>query len=144
MSYFGSIYKDNELTSRASNVYRYLADRANSDGQCWPSERTIAQDLKISKQKTKTVCAFTIKWCRQLPNMRIVKTKLQPQTSSRMILSIFGWKNHQNVGWHHLRSTQSLPDGITNAQESVTNRNSSKLEVWWIKRDFKLNFQKIN
>ena len=53
MSYFGSIYRDNELTSRASNVYRYLADRANSDGQCWPSERTIAQDLKISKSTVK-------------------------------------------------------------------------------------------
>lgn len=33
--------------------YRYLADRANSDGQCWPSERTIAQDLKISKSTVK-------------------------------------------------------------------------------------------
>ena len=53
MSYFGSIYRDNELTSRASNVYRYLADRANSDGQCWPSERTIASDLKISKSTVK-------------------------------------------------------------------------------------------
>ena len=55
MSYFGSIYRDNELTSRASNVYRYLADRANSDGQCWPSERTIAQDLKISNYPDKKI-----------------------------------------------------------------------------------------
>ena len=34
MSYYEKIYCDSVLTSRASNVYRYLCDRANSDGQC--------------------------------------------------------------------------------------------------------------
>ena len=53
MSYYDSVYRDYELPSRASNVYRYLCDRANSDGQCWPSERTIAMDLKISRSTVK-------------------------------------------------------------------------------------------
>ena len=52
MSYFESIYSDN-LPSRAVTLYMYLCHRANSDGQCWPSERTIAQDLKISKSTVK-------------------------------------------------------------------------------------------
>ena len=50
---YDSVYRDYELPSRASNVYRYLCDRANSDGQCWPSERTIAMDLKISRSTVK-------------------------------------------------------------------------------------------
>lgn len=53
MSYFGSIYSDQMLPGRAKNVYRYLADRANPDGQCWPSERKVAIDLGISKSTVK-------------------------------------------------------------------------------------------
>ena len=53
MSYYDYVYRDYELPSRASNVYRYLCDRANADGQCWPSERTIAMDLKISRSTVK-------------------------------------------------------------------------------------------
>jgi predicted transcriptional regulator len=30
-------------------VYRYLADRANKDGICWPSIPTISKDLKFSE-----------------------------------------------------------------------------------------------
>ena len=40
MSYFDSIYSDN-LPSRAVTLYMYLCHRANSDGQCWPSEKRI-------------------------------------------------------------------------------------------------------
>ena len=45
MSYFGSIYADQELSHRAKTVYMYLKDRSNADGACWPSVRRIAADL---------------------------------------------------------------------------------------------------
>ena len=32
MSYFGSIYADQELSHRAKTVYMYLKDRSNADG----------------------------------------------------------------------------------------------------------------
>ena len=41
MSYFGSIYADQELSHRAKTVYMYLKDRSNADGTCWPSVRRI-------------------------------------------------------------------------------------------------------
>ena len=34
MSYFGTIYADTELPSRARAVYMYLRDRADSEGKC--------------------------------------------------------------------------------------------------------------
>lgn len=56
MNYFDSIYCDN-LPSRAIIVYMYLVSRANSDGQCWPSERRIALDLSMSKSTVKRAIA---------------------------------------------------------------------------------------
>ena len=47
MSYFGSIYADQELSHRAKTVYMYLKDRSNADGTCWPSVRRIA-DVGLS------------------------------------------------------------------------------------------------
>lgn len=38
-----------DLPHRAIVVYAYLADRANKDGECWPSIPTIAKDLKLSQ-----------------------------------------------------------------------------------------------
>ena len=52
MSYFDSIYSSN-LPSRAISVYMYLSHRANSDGQCWPSERRIVMDLSVSRMTVK-------------------------------------------------------------------------------------------
>lgn len=60
MNYFDSIYSDN-LPSRAIAVYMYLVQRANSDGQCWPSERRIALDLSISKSTVKRAIADLVK-----------------------------------------------------------------------------------
>ena len=37
-----------DLSHRAVSVYTYLFDRANKNGECWPSISTIANDLKIS------------------------------------------------------------------------------------------------
>ena len=56
MNYFDSIYSDS-LPSRAVTVYLYLVQRANSDGQCWPSERRIAMDLSMSKSTVKRAIA---------------------------------------------------------------------------------------
>lgn len=41
------IYKSG-LPMRAILVYVYLCDRANTEGQCWPSQRRISKDLDIS------------------------------------------------------------------------------------------------
>lgn len=60
MNYFDSIYNDN-LPSRAVAVYMYLVQRANSDGQCWPSERRIALDLSISKSTVKRAIVDLVK-----------------------------------------------------------------------------------
>jgi predicted transcriptional regulator len=38
-----------ELLHRAIAVYLYLEDRANKKGECWPSVKTMAEDLKLSK-----------------------------------------------------------------------------------------------
>ena len=48
MGYFDSIYVS-DLPHRARTVYMYLKDRINKDGTCWPSIRTIAQDLHLSR-----------------------------------------------------------------------------------------------
>ena len=40
---------ESEISHRAVAVYLYLAERANKQGECWPSIPTIAEDLKISE-----------------------------------------------------------------------------------------------
>lgn len=47
MSNLDYLYKI-DLPHRAFTVYRYLLDRANKDGECWPSVNTIAGDIKLS------------------------------------------------------------------------------------------------
>ena len=49
MSYFGTIYADTELPSRARAVYMYLRDRSDAEGKCWPGIKTIASDMKLSR-----------------------------------------------------------------------------------------------
>ena len=41
---------DTDLAHRAVSVFCYLCDRANRKGQCWPSTRTIALDLNMSRR----------------------------------------------------------------------------------------------
>ena len=48
MGYFDSIYAA-ELPHRDVAVYMYLKHRANAEGRCWPSVRTIAKDLSLSR-----------------------------------------------------------------------------------------------
>lgn len=52
MSYFETIYAS-ELPARAVNVYRYLGERADRQGRCFPSIRTIAGDLHLSTSTVK-------------------------------------------------------------------------------------------
>lgn len=37
-----------DLPHRAVAVYIYLYDRANKNGECWPSVKTISKDIKLS------------------------------------------------------------------------------------------------
>lgn len=37
-----------DLPHRAVAVYTYLYDRANKNGECWPSVNKIAGDIKLS------------------------------------------------------------------------------------------------
>ena len=53
MSFFGTIYADTELPSRARAVYMYLRDRSDGAGKCWPGIKTIAADLKLSRSTVK-------------------------------------------------------------------------------------------
>ena len=53
MSYFGTIYADPELPSRARAVYMYLRDRSDAEGKCWPGINTIASDMKLSRSTVK-------------------------------------------------------------------------------------------
>ena len=53
MSYFGTIYADTKLPSRARAVYMYLRDRADSEGKCWPGIKTIASDMRLSRSTVK-------------------------------------------------------------------------------------------
>jgi len=48
-----NIYADAELPSRAVTVYLYLQDRANKEGTCYPSIKTIAGDTKLSVSTVK-------------------------------------------------------------------------------------------
>lgn len=52
MRNFTELYRM-DLPHRAISVYRYLADRANKDGICWPSISTISIDLKFSESTTR-------------------------------------------------------------------------------------------
>lgn len=45
--WFDTIWAD-DLPSRAVTVYMYLRSRADREGKCFPSVRTISRDTKLS------------------------------------------------------------------------------------------------
>ncbi len=51
------IYSIDGIGDRARVVYRYLDDRANKDGICWPGINTIAKDLHRSRSTIKRALA---------------------------------------------------------------------------------------
>lgn len=57
MSWFGSIYADEELSHRARAVYMYLRDLSDADGKCWPGVKRIAADLKLSRRTAQRAIA---------------------------------------------------------------------------------------
>ena len=57
MSWFESIYADDELPHRAKTVYMYLRDRSDAEGKCWPGVKTIAADLRLSRYTVKRAVA---------------------------------------------------------------------------------------
>ncbi len=50
ISYFRTIYENDELSQRAKLVYIYLFDRCAPEKKAWPSMRRIAKDLSISEK----------------------------------------------------------------------------------------------
>lgn len=48
MGYFSSVYAS-DLPHRAISVYMYLRDRADKEGKCFPSIRTIGKELGLSR-----------------------------------------------------------------------------------------------
>ncbi len=64
------LYKT-DLPHRAIAVYRYLFDRANRQGQCWPAIPTMARDLKLSENTIRRAladlrCAGMITTCQRI------------------------------------------------------------------------------
>lgn len=53
MSYFQSIYADENLPHRCKTVYIYLKDRSTLSGSCWPGVKTIASNLGLSRSTVK-------------------------------------------------------------------------------------------
>ncbi len=57
----GVLWDTADLPHRAVAVYMYLKDRTNKESTCWPSIRTIAWELKLSRA---TVCRALDDLCR--------------------------------------------------------------------------------
>ena len=53
MSWFDTIFADDNLPARAKTVYMYLRARAGKDGNCWPGIRTAARNLNLSESTVK-------------------------------------------------------------------------------------------
>ena len=57
-----------DLPHRAVAVYTYLYDRANKNGECWPSVKTIAGDIKLSPATVRRAI-------KDLINAKLITTK---------------------------------------------------------------------
>ena len=57
MSYFESVYRDQELSPLAKTVLLYLQDRANREGESWYAIGRIARDLSLSRSTAKRALA---------------------------------------------------------------------------------------
>ena len=57
-----------DLPHRAVAVYTYLYDRANKNGECWPSVKTIAGDIKLSTATVRRAI-------KDLKNAKLITTK---------------------------------------------------------------------
>ena len=57
-----------DLPHRAVAVYTYLYDRANKNGECWTSVKTIAGDIKLSPATVRRAI-------KDLKNAKLITTK---------------------------------------------------------------------
>ena len=57
-----------DLPHRAVAVYTYLHDRANKNGECWPSVNKIAGDIKLSPATVRRAI-------KDLKNAKLITTK---------------------------------------------------------------------
>lgn len=57
-----------DLPHRAVAVYTYLYVRANKNGECWPSVKTIAGDIKLSPATVRRAI-------KDLKNAKLITTK---------------------------------------------------------------------
>ena len=56
------------LPHRAIAVYTYIYDRANKNGECWPSVNKIAGDIKLSPATVRRAI-------KDLKNAKLITTK---------------------------------------------------------------------
>lgn len=92
MSWFDLIYCDH-LPNRAVAVYLYLVRRANSDGQCWPSERRIAIDLSLSKSTVKRAIADLV----QNGYIQVEQRYRQSGAKSSLLYTISDFKKYRTT-----------------------------------------------
>ena len=113
MSYFGTIYADTELPSRARAVYMYLRDRSDAEGKCWPGIKTIASDMKLSRSTVKRAVSdlekagYLVKAPRYRPNgsstsnlywMELLKSSRGPLTKGiSLVVMSFMMQSGQNI-----------------------------------------------
>ncbi len=57
MREFEMIYRDDDVSSKAVMIYRYLRDRQGLRDSCFPSHKTIARDNKCSVSTVKRAIA---------------------------------------------------------------------------------------
>lgn len=63
-----------DLPHRAVAVYTYLYDRADKNGECWPSVNTIADDIKLSPATVRRAI-------KDLKKARLIETKQRHRRS---------------------------------------------------------------
>lgn len=85
MSYYGTLYQNEELSHRARSVYMYLHDRSDAAGICWPSIKTVAADLKLSRRTVQRAlndleqAGLVMRQLRHRPNGSLTSNQYQIQ-----------------------------------------------------------------
>lgn len=53
MSWFDTIYADNNISAHAKAIYMYLKHRGNAEGKSFPSVPTMARELHLSQSSVR-------------------------------------------------------------------------------------------
>ena len=72
-----------EVSNRAVSNFLYLKDRADKNGECWPSIPTIAKELKVSESTIRRAV-------KELERERLLKTeqRYRPNSGKSSLLYI--------------------------------------------------------